>query len=80
MGCEYWGVDFDNVFVSGGKIGYLDVVGVQFVIVVFNLSDILLVMIMVIDSDGFVFYDVNGDEMSIEKLGFGELCVFNLLC
>jgi hypothetical protein len=78
MGCEYWGVDLDNAFVSGGKTGYLDAAGAQFAIVVSNPSDKLSATITVTDSDGPVLYDANGDELSTEKLGPGELRVLNL--
>jgi len=36
IGCEYWGVDLDNAFVSGGESGYLDAAGSQYAIVVSN--------------------------------------------
>lgn len=57
MGCEYWGVDFDNVFVLGGSCGYYDAVGSQYVIVVSNLNDKILVQVDVYDNEGKVIYD-----------------------
>jgi hypothetical protein len=36
MGCDYWGADLDNAFVSGGEEGYYDAQGSQFAIVVSN--------------------------------------------
>ena len=36
IGCEYWGSDLDNAFVSGGEGNYLDAAGSQYSIVVSN--------------------------------------------
>jgi IgGFc binding protein len=36
MGCDYWGADLDNAFVSGGEDGYYDAQGKQYAIVVSN--------------------------------------------
>jgi len=36
IGCDYWGVDLDNAFVSGGSRGYLDAAGAQYAIAVAN--------------------------------------------
>ncbi len=36
MGCEYWGADLDNAFVSGGRSGYYDAQGAPYAIVVSN--------------------------------------------
>jgi len=78
MGCEYWGVDLDNAFVPGGSRGYYDAAGAQYAVVVSNPSEKLSATVNVTDSDGPVLYDAQGNELTTEKLGPGELRVYNL--
>jgi len=78
MGCDFWGVDLDNAFVSGGRSGFYDAAGEQYAIVVSNTHHRFPAEVKIYTDEGEVTKDSHGEPLPSGDLLPGELRIFNL--
>lgn len=78
MGCDFWGVDLDNAFVSGGRSGFYDAAGEQYSIVVSNPHATWPAEIHIYTNEGEVLLDSDGNPLPSGDLLPGELRIYNL--
>jgi hypothetical protein len=78
MGCDFWAVDLDNAFVSGGRSGYYDAAGSQYSVVVSNPNVKYPAKVEIFNNEGEVLYAANGDPFPKEPIQPGELRIYDL--
>lgn len=78
IGCDYWGVDLDNAFVSGGEKGYYDAQGSQYSVVVSNTSAKYPAVVHIYNNEGEVLNDSQGNPFPKDPIPPYGLRIFNL--